>query len=202
MRTNDTIILEDAYELIRIKQFLLSEGYSKEEIEQAITEGRLGEFLQKAKKAAANVGVAATLGATALGFGNSLANNPIQPQEQPKISMNSKIAAENPIYLQAYKNITGKDFQNQNSEFGTMYVIYKILSKVGGNGGVEANKLADSIKTEINENPNSVNTEDINSLNGVVKLILAKTENLPKQQSTGGKFGSPVANKQMLNQLR
>ena len=88
MKTKDSLLLENAYKLIQIKQFLLSEGYSQEEIEKAITEGKLSEFLDKAKKAAANIGVAATLGASALGFGNSLTNNPDQAQsQQPKISL-------------------------------------------------------------------------------------------------------------------
>jgi hypothetical protein len=34
MKTKDSLLLENAYELIQIKQFLLSEGYSQEEIEQ------------------------------------------------------------------------------------------------------------------------------------------------------------------------
>jgi hypothetical protein len=203
MKTKDSLLLENAYELIQIKQFLLSEGYSQEEIEQAITEGKLSEFLDKAKKTAANIGVAATLGATALGFGNSLTNNPDQAQpKQPKISLNSNVAAENPVFLQAFKYITGKDFQNTDSEFGMMYVIYNVLSKVGGNGGVNAKTLADTIKNEIGQNSNSVNTQDISKLDGTVKSILSKTQNLPKQPDIGGKFGSPTAKKDMLNQLR
>ena len=203
MKTKDSLLLENAYELIQIKQFLLSEGYSQEEIEQAITEGKLSEFLDKAKKAAANIGVAATLGASALGFGNSLTNNSDQAQpQQPKISLNSNVAAENPVFLQAFKYITGKDFQNTDSEFGMMYVIYNVLSKVGGNGGVNAKTLADTIKNEIGQNSNSVNTQDISKLDGTVKSILSKTQNLPKQPATGGKFGSPIAKRDMLNQLR
>jgi len=203
MKTKDSLLLENAYELIQIKQFLLSEGYSISEIEQAIVEEKLGDIFNNAKKMAANVGVAATLGATALGFGNSLTNNPDQAQpKQPKISLNSNVAAENPVFLQAFKYITGKDFQNTDSEFGMMYVIYNVLSKVGGNGGVNAKTLADTIKNEIDQNSNSVNTQDISKLDGTVKSILSKTQNLPKQPSTGGKFGSPIAKRDMLNQLR
>jgi hypothetical protein len=204
MKTKDSLLLENAYEIIQIKQFLLSEGYSINEIEQAITEGKLSEFLDKAKKAAANIGVAATLGATALGFGNSLANNTNQTQQsqQPQISLNSKVAAENPVFLQAFKYITGKDFQNTDSEFGTMYVIYHVLSKVGGNGGVNAKTLADTIKNEIGQNSNSVNTQDTSKLDGTVKSILSKTQNLPKQQATGGKFGDPTVKRNMVKQLR
>lgn len=203
MKTRDSLLLENAYELIQIKQFLLSEGYSINEIEQAITEGKLSDFLDKAKKAAANIGVAATLGATALGFGNSLTNNPDQTQPQkPKVSFSSNVAAENPVFLQAFKYITGKDFQNTDSEFGTMYVIYNVLSKVGGNGGVNAKTLADTIKNEISQNSNSVNTMDTSKLNGTVKSILSKTQNLPKQQATGGKFGDPTTKRDMLNQLK
>ena len=129
MKTKDSLLLENAYELIQIKQFLLSEGYSISEIEQAIVEEKLGDIFNNAKKMAANVGVAATLGATALGFGNSLTNNPDQAQpKQPKISLNSNVAAENPVFLQAFKYITGKDFQNTDSEFGMMYVIYNVLT--------------------------------------------------------------------------
>lgn len=204
MKTKDSLLLENAYELIKIKQFLLSEGYSLDEIEQAITEGKLSEFLDKAKKAAANIGVAATLGATALGFGNSLANNTNQTQQpqQPQISLNSKVAAENPVFLQAFKYITGKDFQNSDSEFGTMYVIYNVMSKVGGSGGVNAKTLTDTIKNEISQNSGGVNTMDISKLDGTVKTILSKTQNLPKQEVKGGKFGDPTAKRTMLNQLR
>ena len=203
MKTKDSLLLENAYELIQIKQFLLSEGYSSEEIEQAITEGKLSEFLDKAKKAAANIGVAATLGATALGFGNTLTNNPDQTQpQQPKVSFSSNVAAEDPVFIQAFKYITGKDFQNTDSEFGMMYVIYNVISKVGGNGGVNAKTLADTIKNEIGQNSNIVNTQDISKLDGTVKSILSKTQNLPKEEVKGGKFGNPTAEREMLNQLR
>lgn len=205
MKTRDSLLLENAYELIQIKQFLLSEGYSISEIEQAIVEEKLGDIFNNAKKMAANVGVAATLGATALGFGNSLTNNPDQTQQQrPKISLNSNIAAENPIMLKAFKYITGKDFQNEDekfSEYGPMYVIKNVFSKIGGNGGVDSTTIADIIKNEISQNPNSVNTDDRSKLDLTVKTILSKTQNLPKQPATGGKFGDPAANKRMLQQL-
>jgi len=205
MKTRDSLLLENAYELIQIKQFLLSEGYSISEIEQAITEGKFGDIFNNAKKKAAQFGVAATLGATALGFGNSLTNNPDQTQPQrPKISLNSNIAAENPIMLKAFKYITGKDFQNEDekfSEYGPMYVIKNVFSKIGGNGGVDSTTIADIIKNEISQNPNSVNTDDRSKLDLTVKTILSKTQNLPKQPATGGKFGDPAANKRMLQQL-
>ncbi len=205
MKTRDSLLLENAYELIQIKQFLLSEGYSISEIEQAIVEEKLGDMFNNAKKMAANVGVAATLGATALGFGNSLTNNPDQTQPQrPKISLNSNIAAEDPNMLKAFKYITGKDFQNTDeefSEFSPMYVIKNVFSKIGGNGGVDSTILANIIKDEISQNPNSVNTQDISKLDLTVKSILSKAQNLPKQQATGGKFGDPSAKKRMLQQL-
>jgi len=212
MKTRDSLLLENAYELIQIKQFLLSEGYSISEIEQAIVEEKLGDIFNYAKNKAAQFGVAATLGATALGFGNSLTNNPDQTQQQrPKISLNSNIAAENPIMLKAFKyitgkdfQITGKDFQNEDekfSEYGPMYVIKNVFSKIGGNGGVDSTILANIIKDEISQNPNSVNTQDISKLDLTVKSILSKAQNLPKQPATGGKFGDPAANKRMLQQL-
>lgn len=206
MKTKDSLLLENAYEIIQIKQFLFSEGYSINEIEQAIVEEKLGDMFNYAKKTAANIGVAATLGATALGLGNSLANNPNQTQpQQPQISLNSKVAAENPFMLKAFKYITGKDFQNTDSEFseyGPMYVISNVFAKIGGNGGVNAKTLADIIKNEISQNPNSVNTQDTSKLDGTVKSILSKTQNLPKQPATGGKFGDPTVKRDMLNQLR
>lgn len=201
MKTKDSLLLENAYELVKIKQFLLSEGYSIDEIEQAITEGKLSDFLAKAKKSVAPIAVAATLG---LGFGNSLPNNTNQPQQpqQPKISLNSKVAAENPIFLNAFKYITGKDFQNTESEFGTMYVIYNIFSKAGGNGGVNAKTLADTIKNKISQNPDSVNTTNIPELERIVKTILPETQNLPKEKDKGGKFGNTTAKRKMLDELR
>jgi hypothetical protein len=207
MKTKDSLLLENAYELIQIKQFLLSEGYSISEIEQAIVEEKLGDIFNNAKKMAANVGVAATLGATALGFGNSLTNNPDQAQpKQPKISLNSNVAAYNPIMLKAYKYVTGRDFETDKkdpkfSEFGPMYVIQNVLNKAGGNGGVDTGTLVNLIKNEISQNPNSFKTDDSSKLDGTVKSILSKTQNLPKQPATGGKFGDPAANKRMLQQL-
>ena len=83
-----------------------------------------------------------------------------------------------------------------------MYVIYNVISKVGWNGGVNAKTLADTIKNEIGQNSNIVNTQDISKLDGTVKSILSKTQNLPKEEVKGGKFGNPTAEREMLNQLR
>lgn len=57
------ILLEDAYALVQAKQFLLSEGYSNEEIDILITEGKVWDAVKKVGK---NVGRAAAIGAAGL----------------------------------------------------------------------------------------------------------------------------------------
>lgn len=201
MKTKDSLLLENAYELIQIKQFLLSEGYSLEEIEQAILEENIGKLLR-------NAAPYATAAAMTLGFGNSLKNNPEQPQpQQPKISFNSNVAAYDPIMLKAYKYVTGRDFETDKkdpkfSEFGPMYVIQNVLNKAGGNGAVDTGTLVNLIKNEISQNPNSFKTDDSSKLDGTVKSILSKTQNLPKQPATDVKFGNPIAKREMFRQIQ
>lgn len=67
MKSKDQTLLEEAYELIHIKSYLVSEGYSSEEIERALTEGWGEDLYNKAKKGLAKAGIAAAMGTAALG---------------------------------------------------------------------------------------------------------------------------------------
>jgi hypothetical protein len=69
------IVLEDAYALVQAKQFLLSEGYSNEEIDILIAEGKVWDAVKKVGK---NVGRAAAIGAAGLSMmgGSAKAQSP------------------------------------------------------------------------------------------------------------------------------
>ena len=67
MKNRDTILLEEAYELIHVRRYLMSEGYSAEEIERALTEGWGKDLYNKAKKGIAKAGIAAAMSTAALG---------------------------------------------------------------------------------------------------------------------------------------
>ena len=203
MKTKDSLLLENAYELIQIKQFLLSEGYSSEEIERAIVEEKLGDLMNRAKKGLANAGVAATMGAAALGFGGAMKENPNTPQQQPPISLRSDVAADNPIHTGAFEKIVGHKFdRNNDSDFGPMYVTKQIFNKFGGNGGVDSGTLINFIKQKVSENPNVFNTTDSRALDNVVRSFSSDVANLQKQSSTGGKYGDPTASIQQNRQVQ
>ena len=67
MKSKDQLLLEEAYELVDVRRYLISEGYSAEEIERALTEGWGKDLYNKAKKGLAKAGIAAAMGTAALG---------------------------------------------------------------------------------------------------------------------------------------
>lgn len=69
-KSKDTLLLEQSYELILAKQMLLSEGYSKEEIDTLIAEGK---FMDTVRSVGKSLGRGAAIaGTTAAGlFGGS-----------------------------------------------------------------------------------------------------------------------------------
>jgi hypothetical protein len=72
MKSSDTQYLVEAYELIKIRQFLINEGYSNEEIDQLIAEGKVWDTLKGIGKKA---GRYAALGAATAGMmGGSMAH--------------------------------------------------------------------------------------------------------------------------------
>jgi hypothetical protein len=73
----DQRLLQEAYEIIQIKQFLMSEGYSAEESEQAIVEGWGKDLYSKAKKGLAKAGIAAAMSTAALGGTGQAAANEV-----------------------------------------------------------------------------------------------------------------------------
>ena len=71
MKSNDQLLLEQSYELIQARQFLMSEGYTKEEVDALVAEGKVWDAVKSAGK---KVGKYAAIGATAAGMmGGSMA---------------------------------------------------------------------------------------------------------------------------------
>jgi len=170
MKTKDSLLLENAYELIQIKQFLLSEGYSLEEIEQAIVEEKLGDLLNIAKKGVEAVGkgfretgervakgvkrnatTAAIMAGLAASGANSL-NQSINNQNTnstPTINTqrinDPKYIYENPVYNAAYTAITGNKYDTsdtiQNSKF---WVVKELIKQKYGSGGLTAQQIMSS----------------------------------------------------------
>lgn len=71
MKFKDQILLEQSYELVHARQLLMSEGYSKEEIDTLIAEGKVWDAVKNVGK---KVGKYAAIGATAAGMmGGSMA---------------------------------------------------------------------------------------------------------------------------------
>lgn len=72
MKSNDQLLLEQSYELIQARQFLMSEGYTKEEVDALVAEGKVWDAVKSAGK---KVGKIAAIGATAAGMmGGSMAH--------------------------------------------------------------------------------------------------------------------------------
>ena len=170
MKTKDSLLLENAYELIQIKQFLLSEGYSISEIEQAIVEEKLGDIFNNAKQGFATIGkgvretgervaksvkrnaaAAAIMAGLAAGGASSL-NQSINNQNtntEPTVNTqrigDEKFSYENPVYNAAYKTITGNKYDSsdsiQNSKF---WAVKELIKQKYGPGGVTAQQIMSS----------------------------------------------------------
>lgn len=50
MKSNDQLLLEQSYELIQARQFLMSEGYTKEEVDTLVVEGKVWDAVKSAGK--------------------------------------------------------------------------------------------------------------------------------------------------------
>lgn len=61
MHTHDDILLEQAYDVVKVKFLLQQEGYSADEIESLMQEGKLGDVLKKAGRYAAPLVAAASM---------------------------------------------------------------------------------------------------------------------------------------------
>jgi len=170
MKTKDSLLLENAYELIQIKQFLLSEGYSINEIEQAIVEEKLGELIDRAKQGLENIGkgvretgervvktvkrnaaAAAIMAGLAAGGASSLnqsinnQNTNTTPIVNTQRMNDPKFSYENPVYNAAYTAITGKEYDSsdsiQNSKF---WVVKELIKQKYGPGGITAQQIISS----------------------------------------------------------
>jgi hypothetical protein len=150
MKTKDSLLLENAYELIQIKQFLLSEGYSLEEIEQAIVEQKLGGLFKRvAKGVKRNATTAAIMAGLAASVANSLPINNQNTNSTPTINTqrinDPKYIYENPVYNAAYTAITGNKYDTsdsiQNSKF---WVVKELIKQKYGPGGLTAQQIMSS----------------------------------------------------------
>ena len=61
MKTRDDILLEQAYNLVKVKLLLQQEGYSADEIESLIREGKFGDAFKKVGRYAAPLVAAASM---------------------------------------------------------------------------------------------------------------------------------------------
>ena len=169
MKTKDSLLLENAYELIQIKQFLLSEGYSIDEIEQAIVEEKLGELINNAKERFASIGkgvretgervakgvkrnaaAAAVMAGLAASGASSLQsinnqNTSTAPTVNTQRIGDVKYSYENPVYNAAYTTITGNKYDSsdpiQNSKF---WAVKELIKQKYGPGGVTAQQIMSS----------------------------------------------------------
>lgn len=126
MKIKDDLLLQEAYD-----QILISEGWK--------------DWL-----------AALTFTGMSVGMFSSLGNQKPIPEIKKQLSIHSHIAAENPIFLDGFKYVTGKDFwqmdkQNIDSSVPVMYVAQKIIQSVGGTGGEHAATILVAIKKKIEE---------------------------------------------------
>jgi hypothetical protein len=77
MKNNDVLILEELYETVQATQFLIYQGYSKEEIEQLIAEGKFLDTVKNVSKKAARYVAPMAVAASSLMGGQAHGNDGI-----------------------------------------------------------------------------------------------------------------------------
>jgi hypothetical protein len=135
------ILLEDAYGLVQAKQFLLSVGYSNQEIDILIAEGAVWDAVKKVGK---NVGKAAAIGAAGLAMmgGNAKADSATDAtkgaqqavtnvQNYVKHSQELRQIGEDADKLSGYlkQNLTPQ--QSKNIKFHLTMLKNKLLQTLG-----------------------------------------------------------------------
>lgn len=84
MNKKDTLLLEQQYELVRIKSFLLSGGFSEEDIQTAIDEGKIMDLLKSAGTGLKKLGIAAVISAAMFGSNAQAASTDSHSEFQAK----------------------------------------------------------------------------------------------------------------------
>lgn len=217
MKSKDQQLLEEAYESVQIRRYLVFEGYSTEEIEKALLEGWGKDLYNKAKKGLAKAGVAAVLGTSALGgMGNAAASEVTAADMADAIKRggaasvgyaakdvrNNASANQNQVTYEdmvksgeAFNLPSEKDWQEVDK------ILDEVYSKAEKDSTASERKAVDNLKQIENKldavNNNKLNAEDV--LKDVYNKVGEAAKNI---NSNGGTINQQKLFKYVLGEIQ
>lgn len=148
----DQKLLQETYELIQIKQFLISEGFSSEEIEHAIIEGKIGDLINKTKRGLAKAGVASTIATSTLGNIGNVKANEVTPYDMAQVIKSGGSTSVG----YASPEVRNKINSGSNEvSWNDLLMSGDLFNEVSESDWQEVDKLLNSVYETANKNPSS-----------------------------------------------
>lgn len=166
MKNKDQELLEEAYSFVRIKHFLLSEGYTEQEIQMAIDEGRISDLLKKAGSGLKKLGLAAVISSAMLGSNAQAAPSDIQAKSDQIEQSTQTMKQEANIQLKLSDMASRCTAAWKKQDFNGLRKIREELKQMCD--GIKDNKELDALI-------DNTNTSETSMLNG---LHLLKTSTI------------------------
>lgn len=155
MKSNDQLLLEQSYELIQARQFLMSEGYTKEEVDALVAEGKVWDAVKGAVKGAGKY--VAPIAAAASMMGGAARGNEIDDQikdvrnNAPKLvqdvidKSNAEFNVKQQTDDQLISSTTQKAFGDTLSKDG-MQALKTVISRIDFRDPNKSNKIVQVIQ--------------------------------------------------------